>query len=231
MPGLADRSVIPDDELEHYERAMNRVRMSTEGNPNADARPRVDGKPYAYDYWRVWTHAPPLLAAHLEGSRALLTVQGKPGHFSHEDHEMIDLVLGFDSGYWGFHGGHTANAVSAGVRIEAMKALAEGREEDLTEDEAFQVAFIRAVRDGKMTDDLWAKAVERQGTVRGVIEFAYFVCRQFTTHRMMWATGCPAIDIDDWYAALDSYEDGSADLAAATGYYLQPNYTPGERVD
>jgi hypothetical protein len=231
LPAPADRSQVPEDEREDYERVLNRVAMCSEGNPTADARPLVDGRPYAKDFYSVWTHAPRLLALLLEASRALMKHEGQPDHFSHEDHEMIDLVLGFDSGYWAFHAGHTASAISSGIRIEAIEAMAEGREDELTEDERFQVEFIRAVLDGRMTDDLWARALERQGSVRGVVEFAFFACRQFMMHRMMWAFGCAAIDRDEWFELLRGYREGTIDVDAATGYYLRPGYVPGERVD
>ena len=77
--------------------------------------------------------------------------------------------------------------MSAGVRVEAIKALADGCEDDLNDEERQQVEFIRAVRDGTMTDEIWERMIERLGSVRGAIEFAFFVCYLWLHHRMNWA--------------------------------------------
>jgi hypothetical protein len=136
------------------------------------------------------------------------------------DHELIDLVLGFDSGYWGLSGGHTPNAVSAGVRIEAIEALADGREEVLNDEERQQVEFIRAVRDGTMTDEIWQRMTERLGSLRGTIEFAFFVCYLWLHHRMNWAFGIATIDEQEWRQRLRDYKDGTRDPADETSPYV-----------
>jgi hypothetical protein len=148
--------------------------------------------------------------------KGLYNSQATVGGFSAADHEMIDLVLGFDSGYWGLHAGHVPNAITAGIRPEAIQALAEGREGDLTADESLQVEFIRKVRDGGMTDAIWQAMVERVGSVKGTIEFALFVCTLFTHHRMMWAMGVPAFDIEDFNEMMRGLLDRTLDVSAGS---------------
>ncbi len=216
VPPLADRSSIPEDALADYDRANEFVRKYSDENSVARSRPFVDGRPYAYDYRAAWTNAPRLATSLLDAAYTVNSYQGQPGWYSNADHEWIDFVLGFDSGYWVFHAGHTANAVTSGIRIEAIEALHDGREEDLTDDERQVVEFIRAVRDGAMTDEIWERMVERLGTLRGTIGFAYFVCILWTIMRMFGAFGVAAIEEDEWRALLHAYQDGTVDPAAAT---------------
>ncbi len=219
--GVMPAGEVPDEYREDYERALQQIaRYAPESDPVGDARARVDGKGYSVVYWEGFTHAPDLFCALWAVGRAIQKHQGAPGGYRLVDHEMIDMVLGFDSGYLAFHGGHTANAISAGVRIEALEAMADGREEDLTDDERHQVEFIRAVRDLKMTDDIWNRMVERLGSVRAAIEFAYFVCYLRFHQQMMWVLGMPSLSLDDWRRLLQEYKDGSRDPAAETGAYV-----------
>jgi hypothetical protein len=216
LPPPAERSSIPPDALYDFDRAMTYVqKYSEEGNSAARNRPWVDGRPYAYDYRTAFTQAPRLAMALVDACYVVNSYQGQPGWFSPSDHEWIDLVLGCDSGYWAFHAGHTANAAVTGVRIEAMRALHQGRDEDLTDEERQCVEFIRAVRDGGMTDEIWNRMTERLGSVQGTIGYAFLVCMLWSTMRMMGAFGVAAIEEQDWYALIDDYDSGARDPAVA----------------
>jgi len=218
--GVMPESEVSEEHREDYERAIAQIaRYAPEDDPVGDARIRVDGKGYSVTYWEGFTHAPDLFCALWAIGRAVQKHQGAPGGYKLVDHEMIDMVLGFDSGYLAYHGGHTANAISAGVRYEALEAMADGREEDLTDDERQQIEFIRAVRDLKMTDDIWNRMVDRLG-LRGAIEFAYFVCYLRFHQQMMWVFGMAAISLEDWRELLAQYKSGERDPAAETGTYV-----------
>jgi hypothetical protein len=208
LPPLADQSVVDPSEHEAYNRAVRLVRKFNEHSPAADARPRIDGQPYGVPYYAAWTNAPRLFTPWFEIGQELVAVEGMPGRFSRADHELTDFVIGFDSGYWLWHGGHTANAITGGVRIETLEALAEEREQDLTDVERQQVEFIRAVRDCSMTDEVWERMVSKLGSVRGTMEFACFVCHQLGVHRMAFALGVPAVDIEDWRKLVYDYKHG-----------------------
>lgn len=220
LPSLALRTEAPEDELEEYDLALAAVRKYDEDNAVARARPLVDGQPYARGYWSAWTNAPRLYAVLRAAGQTVTAYQNRPGWFSAADHELIDLVLGFDSGYWAFHAGHTANAITSGVRIGAIEALRDGRGADLTPDERQVVEFIRAVCDGTVTDEIWAKMVARIGTVKGTIGLAFHVCVLWAHHRMMWAFGVPAIGEEDWNGLMEGYRTGGSDPAAATQDYV-----------
>jgi hypothetical protein len=215
-PELGDRSKVPAAELAAYDRALALVEKYSQDNAVARARPLVGGEPYAHPYRVAWTNAPALCSAFLDAAYVTSRRAGKPGWYAPADHEMVDLVLGFDSGYWVFHAGHTANAIASGVRIEAMRALRNGTEEQLTQQEALQVAFIRAVRDGEMTDELWGRMLERVGTLEGTIAFAYQVAMLSSIQQMMSVFGVPAMRPQDWDRLIDGYERGSVDPADST---------------
>lgn len=97
------------------------------------------------------------------------------GSFSPADHELIDLVLSFDSGYWAFLRIHTPSAVIAGVSVDTIEALRDSHDEALDDDTRFVVGFIRAVANGELTDDSWNRMEERLGSERGVFDFAVLV--------------------------------------------------------
>lgn len=218
LPPIASRTQIPQDELEDYDDALAQVRQIEQRTSD------VDGAPYGYAYMSALTNAPRIRSALISASNAIRYSQGQPGSFSFADHEMIDQVLGFDSGYWGMQPGHTPNAIAAGIRIEALEALRDGREEELTPDEKKRIEFIRAVRDGAVTDELWAQMVERLGTVRGTIEYAFFICNLLAQHRLMWALGVPGMMLDDFNQMLQDFKDGTRDprAEAVPGWSQQP---------
>lgn len=215
-PQLADRSKIPADELAAYDRAYSLVVKYSEDNSVARARPLVGGEPYAHPYRVAWTNAPALCSAFLDAAYVTSRRAGKPGWYEPADHEMVDMVLGFDSGYWVFHAGHTANAIACGLRIEAMRALRNGTEEQLTAEEALVVAFIRAVRDGQMTDELWTRMLARIGTLEGTIALAYQVAMLSSIQQMMSVFGVPAMRPGDWDRLIAGYESGDVDPTDST---------------
>jgi hypothetical protein len=216
LPQLASRDEVPEDELRDYDRLMKYVEKYSSENAIAQARPLVDGQPYAYPYRVAFTNAPRLAMLLIDCAYGVNDMQGQAGMFSASDHEWIDLVLGCDSGYWAFHAGHTANAVTTGIRIEAIEALHGGREEEFTDDERQVVAFIRAVRDGTMTDEQWDAMTERLGTVRGTISFAFLTTTLWAIQHLMWAMGVPAIDKAQWEEMFRGYKDGTLDPARQT---------------
>jgi hypothetical protein len=96
--------------------------------------------------------------------------------------------------------------LAAGVRLDAIKALRYGHEEDLTEDEAFLAAFIRATVSGTMTDDLWDRMVERMGA-KATIEYALFTNYLLMTIRniqVLTVYEPPDEEIDQLIADLES---------------------------
>lgn len=221
-PGAATIDQVPAEEAEDFEYTWANANRYKPGVPEADARLKPGGDNYAYSFYKAFTHAPGIFKAFMAGGRALQKHQGDPAwkSYSVADHELIDLVIGFDSGYWGLHVSHTPNAITAGARIEAIEALADGREEELTDDERQLVSFIRGVRDLTLTDDEWDAMIERLGSRRGAIELAFFVTYLWAHHRMSFALGVAAVDEQEWRQRLQEYKDGTRDPAPETSPYV-----------
>jgi hypothetical protein len=220
LPRPAARDQVPEDEQDAFDAALARVAKYGEENPVAVARLRVDGRPYAQGYFEAWTHAP-LIAESLSAFvNAVVAKEGLPGHLRGADQELTYFVIGFDSGYCPHHAGHTPNALAIGVRPEALEALADGHEERLDSAERAQVEFIRAVRDGAMTDRIWSGMVDRLGSERGAIEFAAMVVGVVAIHRLMFSFGVPATSEAEWRQLMKDYADGTRNPAAEAQDYV-----------
>lgn len=219
MPRLASRSDVPEAESEDFDYAYAHARNWVDNV--GPRRPTVGGDVYQRRYYEAWTNYPTLFKAMWSLGRALQSEKEKPGQYTLTDHEMIDIVLAIDPpGYTVLLPGHTATAVSAGVRIEAIEAIADGREEDLTEEERLQVDFIRAVRDMTMTDDLWDRMVARLGSARGATYFAYFVCYLRFGQQMMQVFGSPTMPMSEWREFLQAIKTGDIDPVPLTHDYV-----------
>ena len=163
----------------------------------------IGGKPYGVDYFKALANTPVLGEALGRMGKAAMEVPGGENTLSDTDHELIDAVIAFDSGYNWLMGGHAALALKAGVRLEALEAIRKGNETDLTHDERQQVEFTRAVRDGKMTPQLWTGMIDRLGSERGAIEYAFFVLLVFFNHLLANAMGIPDMkesELDEMFA-------------------------------
>ncbi|MCK5890281.1 hypothetical protein [Aeromicrobium sp.] len=215
-PGLRDRSTVPQDELAAYDRALALVQKYSHENSVARSRPLVGGEPYALPYRVAWTNAPGIYSAFLDAAWTTSRRAGKPGWYRPSDHEWVDLVLGFDAGYLALHAGHTPNAISAGITIDAMRAVRDGQEDRLSEDDRLVVDFVRAARDGQMNDDLWQRMISRLGSLEGTIALAYQVAILVAIQIMMSSFGVPAMRPEEWEAQVQAYESGERDPADST---------------
>jgi hypothetical protein len=115
----------------------------------------------------------PIIAEHLSDLAVFYRTRGElPGSYSHVDREWIDAVLGRELGLnmWG----HIADGLAVGVRPEAMVALFEAREADLTDDERMFAEYIRAVARGQATPEQY-QAIERKLGTRGAVEYTAFI--------------------------------------------------------
>jgi hypothetical protein len=111
--------------------------------------------------------------------------------------------------------GHGSLAIQAGVRPDALEALRDGREQDLTEDERQLVEFTRAVRDGKVTQAIWLRMVERLGSERGAIECAFVILLVLFNHLLASAMGVPDMASEE----LDALFAGFRSEGAAVSYH------------
>ena len=189
---LPDRSAIPGELRGDYEHLLRRIEEFKKGTVI------VDGEPYGVPVYSAMTVSA-RNGAHLSRYEIILSeLQGRPGTFTAYEQEMTNAALCLDSGYYAFLGGHTASAVAAGVRVEALVALRDHRDDGLNKDELEHVTFIRAVRDGSMSDALWERMKKRIGTERGVVEYTWVVVVRNALHQFSWAVGAPELPRDEF---------------------------------
>ncbi len=199
-------AALRPDEQAAFEFMLKRIRGAE------DARiGMIAGEPYAVAYFRALANTPVLGEALARLGQVAMEVPGRKGTLSAADHEFADAVIAFDSGYTWLMACHGPLAIQAGVRPEALAALSDGREGDLTDDERQQVEFTRAVRDKKVTAEIWKRMVERLGSERGAIEYAFFVLLVLLNHLLASAMGVPDMtpeELDAMFAGVRS--DGTA---------------------
>jgi hypothetical protein len=204
LPDLPPREAFPETERPHFDYMLERIKAGF--GPTVE---QVAGEPYGAPHFRAMTVSPLLAVRLSQLGYAVMSRQDQPRSFTQADHEMIDLVLPFDSGYWALLAGHTPAAIAGGIRIAAIRALRDGREELLTPDERQIIGFIRAVRDGEVTDDGWRAMVDRTGSERGVVEFVYLTCLLIFHHTFCWAVGAPEMERDAFDRMLNEFENGT----------------------
>lgn len=185
-PCLPDEAALRPGEQAAFEFMQTRIRGSEEARIAM-----IDGEPYAVAYFRALANTPVLGEALARLGQVTMEVPGRDGTLSAADHEFADAVIAFDSGYTWLMAGHGPLAIKAGVRPEALEALRDGREDDLTDDERRQAEFTRAVRGGKVTAAIWDRMAKRLGSERGAIEYAFFILLVNFNHLMASAMGVP----------------------------------------
>jgi hypothetical protein len=131
----------------------------------------------------------PLIMDLISELGVVLRTRGEQGNsYEHKDREWVDMVLGEELQAWGVYYGHMLDAAAVGVRPEALQALREGRDEDLTRDELQLARYIRQVVRGTVTPESYLAIEERFGR-RGAVEFTAFVGFLIMTIRLIQAFG------------------------------------------
>jgi hypothetical protein len=134
-----------------------------------------------------------------------------PLAYSHRDREFVDQVLYAEWGLNAFKVLHTEDALSAGVRPEAIAALVEGRDDDLTDDERLLATYIRQVVSGTVTDETYA-AIEARLGQRGLVEYTIFITLLQLIFRLHQAFGCPEDTDEAVQRVLNGFRDGTVQL-------------------
>jgi 4-carboxymuconolactone decarboxylase len=173
-----DPSNLTSDEREMFDRVVVRQNeLQYEGRKPEEA---IGG------YFGVLMQSP-RVSDLLSALGMFMRSRGEVGtSFRHQDREWIDMVLGTELKNNGVVFSHTQDAVAVGVRPEAIKAVREGREEDLTADERQLADYIRAVARGEVSDEQFAGIVERFGT-RGAVEYTVCITWLMLTFRNLQA--------------------------------------------
>jgi hypothetical protein len=203
------RAGFGDEELDAYDAVL--ARMVPMRNTVPGLEPTFDeeiGAPDVGEYWGALLHSPLLAAIAIQMGRFVRTAADRGESYSHADREFVDQVLAADWRTNVVQGHHVPDAVSTGVRIEAIEALRAGRDEDLTDDERLLAAFIRATVAGEVDDDLFARMRQRLGS-RGLIEYAGFILWLQWIIRMMQVLDCHDPDDGEVAALIEGIKDGS----------------------
>jgi hypothetical protein len=183
FPRIPSRAEISPDEVPAWDEFQVRFEKVRTDKYALEYRHRIAGGFFGL-------MCSPRLAAQLTaGGKPAMLQQGKAGSFTAADHEFIDLVLCFDSGHWGLLANHVPFAVASGISTSTIRALRDRQEDKLSAADRQVVAFIRATRDGTITDEMWAGMVKRMGSERGVVELMYF-----TLHLLMHVRLIQAFD-------------------------------------
>jgi hypothetical protein len=192
-PARPDRSQIKPEDLESYDYVIERLGSLTEEY-------RTSG-PGAYH--GALLNAPQAAAA-LNRLGAVARTGSLRGSYSDAERELADVVLSVDLGYNGVLPIHLPDMFAVGVRPDAIDAIRSGRESDLQADERQLVEYVRAVANGRVTDELFDAMVQRWG-ISGAVDYSAFVCFLICTMRMWSAMGVrnPSdVEIDELIAGL-----------------------------
>jgi hypothetical protein len=197
-----DRDGIREDEFQYWDGVVER-----EGN-RGQLGP--DGK--LGGYYGALLNAPGLCFHINAMGRIVRNVGSHPGSYSHADREWVDQVLSIDWKSNTVLASHIPDALAVGVRLDAIIALREGREDELTADERLITEYIRSVRDGTVTGDLHERMVARLG-VRGTTEYAAFIMFLVLTIRLIEATtGATGLSDEEITQLLQGYKDGTTPI-------------------
>jgi hypothetical protein len=193
-PRRPPRDTIPEGDLEDYDYVYKRVARLTGGDPDniAYVAACLNSPPFAADLWKF--------------SGRMLANFSTNEAFTHVERDYMNVVLAFDLGYYSPEGivGHLTHAVEyLGMRPDMPRAVWEGREQDLTDDERQLVDYIRAYINGNVTDDMWNGIVERFGSVRAAVEYSLALGYNLLCFRSMQAFGVPSVGREEMQRVLD----------------------------
>jgi hypothetical protein len=195
------RSDLAPEDREVYDHAVKRH--------HPDAKPGEERD--LHGYHGSLLNSPPFSRLLELGGATVRLVGERSGSYSHADREFVDQVLSADFKTNIINKTHIPDGISAGVRVEAIKALRHGHEEDLTEDEKFLAQYIRASVNGKLTDALWNRMEKRLG-VRGAVEYTLFINYLLMTIRNMQALAGTEPSDAEIDAMLKGLEEGTMAL-------------------
>jgi hypothetical protein len=151
----------------------------------------IHQSPTAGPIYGALLHSPPL-AAHLARMGTLVRTRGDdPESYSHADREWVDIVLSRLLDYYTVLPLHIPDALAVGVRLEAIEALWNGRDDELNDDEQLLTRYVRQVVSGEVTDASFDEMESRLGT-RGIVDYTVWINHLLLLLRTMQAFGVPS---------------------------------------
>jgi hypothetical protein len=162
-------------------------------------------------YHAALLNSPPFAAA-LNAVGLVVRAAGKrPDSYSHAERELVDQVLSADFGTNVLQRIHVPDAVAAGVRVEAIRALRADDESGLSEDERQLAAYVRAVVSGSVADEQY-EAIEARLGARGAVEYTIFIAFLQMTIRLWQAFGMDDPSDAEIDATVAELASGARDL-------------------
>jgi hypothetical protein len=167
-------------------------------------------------YYGALAHSPRYARSQLTAAYALRSIGNREGSYAHADREWVDQVLSQSLNSFQVLAQHTRDAVAVGVRLDAIQALWEGRDEDLTERERLLATYIRQVATGAVDDETWSAVRELLGT-RGLVEYTTFIGHLMLVLRMHQALDVPSElnSTEEVLALIADIRTGSVELPDA----------------
>ena len=182
-PPQPDRSEFSGDDLEAHDEVLARRKSM---HPGSDAAGAVDAGPY----YGALLNSPQAANAMSRIGSFVRTRGEHEGSFTHADRELVDQVLSWDWDTTVVQNTHIPDGLAVGVRLEAIEALRDGREDALTDDERQLVDYVRQVVGGGVTDESYAGIEARFGR-RGAVEYTFFIAFLQAVIRLHQAFGVP----------------------------------------
>jgi hypothetical protein len=154
----------------------------------------------------------PLVAQGMSDLGAVYRTRGEhAGGMTHADREWVDMVICDEvTCLWVLYV-HAPDAVASGVRAEAILAVVQGRESELTSEEKLKADFIRAVVRGTVKPAQY-QAIEELLGRRGAVEVTAFTGHLLKTMRLMQAWGVPDITHEQLEEFVQALVDGEVEL-------------------
>jgi alkylhydroperoxidase family enzyme len=196
-----DPATIAEEEREEYERCHARA-------VNARADRPAEGFP---PYFGALLNSPPLAAGLMDMGRTVRQRGLHEGTYTHAQRELVDQVLSADWDTNVVQLTHVPDGLAVGVRLEAIDALREGREEDLDDEERLLADHIRRVASGTVTDESYAPVEAHMGR-RAALEYTIFIGFLMMTIRLNQALGVPDPPREEIDAMLDEFRTGKREL-------------------
>ncbi|HVY85580.1 MAG TPA: hypothetical protein VG943_10635 [Caulobacterales bacterium] len=178
-PKQPRRETIPKEEHPAYDSVVRRFRAWYKAG---DAPPEEHFE--VGTYFGALLNSPPMCALASQMGAFFRDVGNRPGSYSHADREFVDQVLAAEFKSNVVQNVHIIDAVKSGVRIEAIEALRNKRDDALNEDELLLAKYIRQVVRGKVTDAIYKRMEKRLGA-RGLVEYTGFIMWLTWIMRMM----------------------------------------------
>lgn len=177
-PSTPNREDFSGEDLEYYDKLTN-TPMRKNPIPLDPDGPLIQ-------YTKAVLNTPKITYLNQMFAYALRAAASSGKTYSHYDREWTEQVVCWDLDAHASQEVHIIDALYHGVRPEAIKALAEGRDEDLTEDERLLANYTRQVCNGTVTDETYAAIEARNGT-RGAVELTLYLGSLLAAQRMLQA--------------------------------------------